>query len=113
MSPTARHLARLATLCLALLAAALPARAQLFVDVTRGNVEPLPIAVPAFVALGASETAAGPLAAVGENIAAVAAADLDRSGLFRPIDRRAFIAGPTSADVRPRFGDWRAIAAQA
>ncbi len=108
-----RPLLRLLGLAVALVLAAPAARAQLFVDVTRGNVEPLPIAVPAFVALGSGETAAGPLTAVGENIAAVAAADLDRSGLFRPLDRRAFLSTPTSADVRPRFADWRAIAAQA
>jgi TolB protein len=52
-------------------------------------------------------------AAVGTNISRVVAADLERSGLFAPIDKRAFIQTPESLQAQPRFGDWRVINAQA
>lgn len=82
-------------------------QAQLRVDITRGTAEPLPVAVPEFYGAKAAEIE------VGRNIADVISADLERSGLFRPIDRRAFIQKVTALKVQPRFGDWRQINAQA
>jgi TolB protein len=84
-----------------------PAAAELRIDITRGTVEPLPIAVTDFI--GAAEEEAG----VGRDIARVVAADLERSGLFRPMDSRAFIQTAEAMDTQPRFGDWRIINAQA
>lgn len=84
-----------------------PAGAQLRVDITRGTVQPLPIAVPEFYGAQPRE------AEFGKNIADVIAADLERSGLFRPIDRAAFIQKVQALQVQPRFGDWRQINAQA
>jgi len=84
-----------------------PAHAILQIDITRGNVDPMPIAVSHFFA---KKGLAGNLA---KQIPEVVAADLARSGLFRPIDRSAFIQTPASMQVRPRFADWRAINAQA
>ena len=49
---------------------------------------------------------------VGRDIAQVVAADLERSGLFRPVDPRSFIQ-TVSAGETPRFADWRQINAQA
>src|SRR3546814_10704817 len=43
----------------------------------------------------------------------VVAADLERSGLFRPVDKRAFIQDAASLRLGPRFGDWRLINAEA
>jgi TolB protein len=84
-----------------------PADAQLELDITEGVVEPLPIAISEFYG-------AGPEAAqVGREIADVVSADLERSGLFRPIDRRAFIQSPEQLLALPRFADWRQINAQA
>src|SRR5579884_2210042 len=80
------------------LVAALPAQADLRLDITRGKVEPLPIAIPAFPGAGGAE------AQTGSDITQVVTADLDRSGLFRPIDPRAFIQKITSPDTPPRFG---------
>ena len=91
---------------LAILAAA-SARAELRVDITKGNVQPLPIAIPDFSGKQTEEID------YGRQIAKVVASDLQRSGLFRPIDSRAFIQTPESLRVRPRFGDWRLINAQA
>jgi TolB protein len=50
---------------------------------------------------------------VGRDVARVIAADLERSGLFQPIDSRAFIQTPESLQAGPRLGDWRVINAQA
>ena len=72
-------------LCLAgllLAVAAAPARAALEIDITRGNVDPLPIAVSDFY--GASSDNA----ASGRDISGVVTANLARSGLFRPLDPR-------------------------
>ena len=102
------HATRLILLVLALAAAvAAPARAELRVDITRGKIEPLPIAIPDF--FGANPQAAS----YGSNVAKVIAADLERSGLFRPLDARAFIQTVQSLRVRPSFNDWRVINAQA
>ncbi|MAM67491.1 MAG: Tol-Pal system beta propeller repeat protein TolB [Rhodospirillaceae bacterium] len=85
----------------------MPAKAQLQVDITRGTVEPLPIAIPEFFGNTPQEIEAG------RNIANLISANLERSGLFRPIDRRAFIQQVSSLRVQPRFSDWRQINAQA
>jgi len=83
------------------------ARAELRVDITQGKAEPLPIAVTDFFGTGGEE------ARIGRDMAGVIAADLQRSGLFKPIDRRAFIQTDGALDALPRFGDWRIINAQA
>jgi TolB protein len=79
------------------------ASAQTKVDITQGNVEPMPIAVTDFVGADSS---------VGRQITSVVSADLERSGLFRPISPAAFIEQITAADTIPRFADWRQINAQ-
>lgn len=83
------------------------ALAQLRIDITQGNIEPLPIAVTDFVA---SDEAA---AETGENISEVIRANLERSGLFRPVSEAAFIEQIGDPNTAPRFGDWRIIDAQA
>src|SRR5665213_1907876 len=83
-------------------AASLPARAALQVDVTQGNAQPLPIAIPDF--LGDPNT--------GANVAGVVRADLERSGLFRPLDQKGFVEHVTNINAVPNFGSWRAITAQ-
>ena len=96
-----------AIVSLAILAAAGSAKAELRVDITRGHVEPLPIAI---VDLGGANEVD---AEVGRQITEVIARNLERSGLFRPIDPAAFIIEPGDMTVRPRFQDWRIINAQA
>lgn len=84
-----------------------PAHAVLQIDITRGNVDPLPIAIPEFV--GVAPTAD----VVGKDLSGVLKGNLERSGLFRPIEDRAHIEDIKDINVRPRFGDWRIINAQA
>ncbi|WDI32387.1 Tol-Pal system beta propeller repeat protein TolB [Hyphococcus flavus] len=83
-----------------------PAFARVEIDITQGNVDPMPIAVPDF--LGAAAETTG----LGRDITGVIMNDLDRSGLFQVIDQRAYIEKPDSVNVRPRFADWRIINAQ-
>ena len=94
-------------LVLGLALGALPANAQVQIDITRGRVEPMPVAVTQF----ASSAQEGQ--DLGRDIAAVISNNLERSGLFRPISPDAFIQTLTSLSVQPRFADWRALAAQA
>ena len=84
-------------------AATLPARALVEIDVNKGNVEPLPIAITDFLSDDG----------IGVDIAAIVAADLKRSGLFAPIDKGAFIEKISDTNVAPRFEDWKVINAQA
>ena len=92
---------------LAALLAATPARAELHVTVDQGTAKPLPIAIPDFAAPNAADVAAG------QNIARVVRADLDRSGLFQPLDPKSFIEKLANINAPPQFGSWRAISAQA
>ncbi len=87
-----------------LLFIATPALAALQVDVTQGNIQPLPIAIPDFVGQGN--------AGAGANIASVVRADLDRSGLFKPLDPKSFVDQVTDINAIPKFADWRVINAQ-
>lgn len=78
--------------------------AQTRVTIDEANLRPRPIAVPAFI----SEDAR-----LGRAIADIVAADLERCGLFRPLDRAAFLQKVGRLDVAPRFADWRSIGAEA
>jgi len=89
------------------LAATWPVSAELRIDITQGKVEPLPVAITNFVGATKDEIR------FGRDISGVIAADLERSGLFRPIDHRAFIQTTIALQTLPRFGDWRVINAQA
>ena len=107
MTRSLPNLAAASALMLALACALLgagiagPARAEIQINVNRADVQPLPIAVPAF---GGGQ---------GPEIAKVIAANLQRSGLFRPLDPASFIEKDMTAAVQPRFGDWKPINAQA
>ena len=81
--------------------------AQLQIDITQGSVAPLPIAIPSFYSNKRQHQELG--ASIGD----VISANLERSKLFRSIDKNAFIQIPTSIDIRPRFNDWRLIGSQA
>ena len=81
----------------------LPAHAVLEIDVNKGVVEPLPIAIADFLSGDSA----------GAEIAAVVTADLRRSGLFAPIDKATFIEKTSNPDAAPRFSDWTVINAQA
>ena len=102
----------IATLLLGLAAIAPVGTAQaqegpLRIEITDGVIEPLPFAVPNFVA---DTPAASQVAA---DLSRVIAADLTGSGLFREIPQVAYISPYTQFDAPVNFTDWKAINAQA
>jgi TolB protein len=76
------------------------ARAQLTIDMTRPNFEPVPIAIVDFQG-----------DAVGRQMAEVIRNDLQGSGLFRSIPPASFIQQNLDANGQPRFPDWRQVGA--
>jgi TolB protein len=84
-----------------------PAHAALEIDITRGQVEPMPIALPNFLGDTPEEQQ------YGLDIVTVIGSNLERSGLFRPLPQASYIERISDFDAPPRFSDWRAIAAQA
>ncbi len=95
---------------LALLAAPAPVLAQAIggggksavIDVSGARNAPIPIAI---TDLGGGQ--------LGPNISSIVANDLARSGLFRPLDRAAFIQGGPSDGGTPNFENWKPTGAQA
>lgn len=83
------------------------AGAVLRLEITQGNVQPMPIALPDFLAGAPGESE------VARNVTAIITNNLQRSGLFAPINPAAFTEKITNSDNVPRFPDWRVINAQA
>ena len=86
------------------------------VDITRGNLNPLPIAVsPLFVESKSVKDFQNLLKRenIGEDISAVVENNLKSSGLFNPLKKEAFLQKPDIAHLKPRFEDWSLIKAQA
>jgi TolB protein len=81
-----------------------PAFAQLKGTQTQGTIAPIPIAIPAFL---------GDDPQLATDISNVMQADLERSGLFRPLDRASFLEQIRDVNAVPRFNDWRSIQADA
>ncbi len=98
------NLIRLFALVAGLMAAYVaPAYAVVEININKGNVEPLPIAITDFLSNGD----------LGAQVSAVVAADLKRSGLFAPINKQAFIEKIADPGQVLRFEDWKVINAQA
>jgi TolB protein len=80
------------------------------IDITEGNREPLPIAITDFFY---DDVDATMLSEISNNLSDVVEADLERCGLFDPINEEAFIQKNAAMHLRPRFEDWRLIKSQA
>ncbi|MEI6099409.1 MAG: Tol-Pal system beta propeller repeat protein TolB [Alphaproteobacteria bacterium] len=72
-----------------------------------GVIEPMPFAVPDFIA----ET--GDAGKLARDIARVVAADLSGTGLFRELTSDAYISKVTSFDAPVAYNDWQAINTEA
>ena len=72
------------------------------IDVNGARNAPIPVAV--------TDLGGGPM---GPDISAIVTNDLARCGLFRPIDRAAFIQSGPSDSGTPNFQNWRPTGAQA
>jgi len=85
------------------------------VDITRGNLDPLPIAVSP---LSQNEKSKKDFKKVidlddlGSEISKVVENNLKQSGLFNPLSKDAFLQKPDIAHLKPRFEDWALIKAQ-
>ena len=86
------------------------------VDITRGNLNPLPIAVsPLSIEKTSNEELQKILKKknIGAEISKVVENNLLTSGLFNPLNKDAFLQKPDIAHLKPRFEDWSLIKAQA
>jgi len=87
--------------------AAVAQNGPLRIEITDGVIEPLPYAVPSFIA----ETAAAN--EMSAQIARVIASDLSGTGLFREIPASAHISKVTDFNASVQYADWKAVNAQA
>ncbi len=95
---------RLKTLILAFMGSLLilnPASAQVVVDVNKGDIRPMPIAVPEF----SGER--------GGDISKVITGNLERSGLFAPIPTQGMDQTHLDIAIQPQFETWKGLNAQA
>lgn len=84
------------------------ARAELRLDLTRGVVEPMPIAISPFFASSPQEQEQA------TGIPGIITANLEHSGLFKPINPGAFVQNADSIQKDGvRFAEWRAVNGQA
>ena len=91
-----------------------PLRALIEVDITRGNLDPLPIAVsPLHVDIKSEKYEGLKVKELGDNISSIIEKNFKNTGLFNPLKKEAFVQKPDIAHLKPRFEDWRLIKAQA
>lgn len=97
------------SLLVALMVLAPAAQAQIQAPaVTAGSAQSVPIAVSKF------SPQSPEFADLARDVPAIIARNLQSSGLFEPINPNSFIQTPESIEKdQPRFGEWRAINAQA
>ncbi len=102
-----RHIKLFIASFLFLLSGFQPAIAQLNIDITQGNLDPVPIAIPDFLSADMQGRD------IGAKIAEVVRADLERSGIFKSLSPSSFLETQTNIDYKPTFADWRVIKAEA
>ena len=86
------------------------------VDITRGNLDPLPIAVSSLSLDKKSKTLSNNQLGIenlGLEISKVVENNLKQTGLFDTLDKDSFLQKPDIAHLKPRFEDWALIKAQA
>ena len=91
------------------------ASALIEVDITRGNLSPLPVAVsPLSIDKTSKENFEKLLKKkdIGSEISLIVENNLKQTGLFNPLNKDAFLQEPNIAHLKPRFEDWALIKAQ-
>ena len=84
------------------------------IDITRGNLDPLPIAVsPLHVDVKSEKFEGVKIIELGDRISGIIEKNFKNTGLFNPLKKDAFVQKPDIAHLKPRFEDWRLIKAQA
>ena len=92
------------------------AYALIEVDITRGNLSPLPIAVSP---LSSDKDSLAEFEKIlkkkdlGSEISIIVENNLKQTGLFNPLEKDAFLQKPEIAHLKPRFEDWALIKSQA
>ena len=92
------------------------AYALIVVDITRGNLNPLPIAVSP---LSSDKDSLAKFEKIlkkkdlGSEISIIVENNLKQTGLFNPLEKDAFLQKPEIAHLKPRFEDWALIKSQA
>ncbi|WP_375606535.1 MULTISPECIES: Tol-Pal system beta propeller repeat protein TolB [unclassified Bartonella] len=76
--------------------------AQLKGTISSADFNPIPIAITDFISNDS----------IGSKITAVVTADLERSGLFLPLDKANFVENTSSPNKQPHFAYWQKIKAQ-
>ena len=92
------------------------AYALIEVDITRGNLNPLPVAVSPLASDKKSLVEVEKILKIkdiGSEISLVVENNLKQTGLFNPLAKDAFLQKPDIAHFKPRFEDWKLIKAQA
>ena len=92
------------------------AKSLIEVDITRGNLNPLPVAVSPLYSENETNTKINQKIKInnlGEEISKVIENNLKTTGLFNPLNKKAFLQTPDLAHLKPRFEDWSLIKAQA
>ena len=90
------------------------ANSLITVDITRGNLDPLPIAVsPLHVDIASQDLEEIKIKELGEKVSEIIEKNFKSTGLFNPLKKDAFVQKPDIAHLKPRFEDWRLIKAQA
>jgi TolB protein len=85
------------------------------IDITRGNLDPLPISVSPFFS---DETSKEKIKEkldidnLGSEISKVIENNLRKTGLFETLDKESFLQKPDIAHLKPRFEDWALIKSQ-
>lgn len=94
--------------CFLLLSVSSAKAQELTIPIGSGKLEALPIAISKF------HPQRPEFANLSRDIPAIIAKNLQNSGLFEPLNPNSFIQSPESIEAeQPRFGEWRAINAQA
>jgi len=76
------------------------------VDITRGNLDPLPIAVsPLHVDIKSENYDGIKIKELGVNISQIIENNFRATGLFNPLKKDAFVQKPDIAHLKPRFED--------
>jgi len=86
------------------------------VDITRGNLSPLPIAVSPLFSDKESRSNLQKdidIKDLGLEISKIVENNLKKTGLFNPLERKSFLQKPDIAHLKPRFEDWALIKSQA
>ena len=84
------------------------------IDITRGNLDPLPIAIsPLHVDIKSENYEGIKIKELGNDISKIVENNFRSTGLFNPLKKEAFVQKPDIAHLKPRFEDWRLIKAQA